>query len=242
MAKKSQELVALIRNVQHEQEKFFASLPEPERTANGTWQVWAPKDVLAHFTFWQNSLLDTFDNLNHPPAEQEPFEVRNHKNYLNNASRPYSDIESDYRKSLDRVLERTATFSDADLSEPRRFPRITQNLQQDSPLSGTILGNTYSHAITHLAELVGKRGDKARARELQETGTQKLIEYDPSPNTKGTALYNLACGMALSGDPPRAIELLREAFPLRPDLVEFSKQDTDFDDVRALPEFQALYN
>lgn len=242
MAKKAQELVALINTIDQQQEAFFASLPESERTANGTWEAWAPKDVLAHFSFWQNSLLDVFDTLDQPPPDQEPFEVRNHKNYLNNASRPWAEIQSDYRKSLDQVIARIATFSDADLSEPRRFPRITQNLERDSPLQGTILGNTYSHAITHLAELVGKRGDKARARELQEAGTQKLIEYDPSPQTKATALYNLACGMALSGDPPRAIELLQQAFPLRPDLVEFSKQDTDFAGVRDLPEFQALYN
>lgn len=242
MAKKSDQLVALINNIRREQENFFDSLPDAERTANGTWEKWSPKDVLAHFTFWQNNLLAILDTLDQPPPDQEPFETRNHKNYLNNMTRPWSEIDADYRRSLDEVIARIARYSDAELLEPRRYPRITQNLERDGALQSTILGNTYSHAATHLAELITKHGDPAKGKELQETATQKLIEFDSSPQTKGTALYNLACSMALTGYTPRAIELLREAFPLRPDLVEFSKQDSDFTLVRDLPEFQALYN
>ena len=36
-------------------------------------------------------------------------------------------------------------------------------------------------------------------------------------------------------------DLVMERRPLRPDLAEFSKEDVDFNPIRNLPEFQALY-
>lgn len=237
MGQQADQVVALIEYMRGEQENLYASLPNNVRTSDGTWEVWGPKDVLGHFYFWQNNLLKIFNGLDQTPPEEEPFMERNRKNYLDLEHSPYSEVYAAYKKSLDELIARTKTFSDAELSEPQRFARIP-----NGTLQGTILGNTYSHMVTHLAELVSKYGNAEQGHQLQETATQKLIDFDPSPRTKGVALYNLACASALSGQSARAIELLRETFPLRPDLVEFSKEDTDFNGVRHLPEFQALYN
>jgi hypothetical protein len=127
-------------------------------------------------------------------------------------------------------------LSDADLGETT-FPRLPQ-----LTLEATILGNAYTHTISHLAELYRKLGDDAMAYKIQEDAAANMLAYDPSPRTKGVTLYNLACAYALEGNVTRTVELLREAFPVRPDLIEFSKQDTDFDRVREHSEFQALYN
>ena len=55
------------------------------------------------------------------------------------------------------------------------------------------------------------------------------------------ALYNLACFYATTGQPDKALPLLPEALRLRPDLVEWSKEDSDLDTLRDMPAFQALY-
>lgn len=233
---KAERLVALLGAGREEQEKVYALFPKEQRIANGTWEKWSPKDFLGHFNFWQNSLLATFDTLDEAPPELEPFNVRNERNYRHHENRPYDEVYADYRASLDKVIERVKNFSDAELSEPNHFPRLP-----NGTLQSAILVNTYSHMLGHLAELYGKLGEPARGFDLQEEGAARTIEADPSPNNKGVTLYNLACVYGTAGNATRAAELLRQAFPLRPDLKEFSKQDTDFDKVRGAPEFQALY-
>ncbi|MBI4670109.1 MAG: DinB family protein [Chloroflexi bacterium] len=237
MSQKSEQLGALLDYVWNETENFLASLPEAERVANGTWEKWGTKDVIAHLAFWQNNLVQILNGLDQPPLEQEPFEERNRKNYLNYETSPWAEVYAAYKDSFDEIKSRIPSFSDADLGETGRFPRIP-----NGTLQGSILGNTYGHTIIHLAELIGKYSSQAKGLALQEQATTILIEFDPSPHAKGTALYNLACWYALTGQAPRAIQLLGEAFPLRPDLVEFSKQDTDLDSLRELAEYKAFFN
>jgi hypothetical protein len=236
MSQKSEGIVSLLNYIHGKQKEFFASLPEETRVADGTWEVWAPKDVVAHLTFWDNGALNTLRGLDQAPPEQAPFEQRNRENYLNNEKRPWSEVEADNEKALDEIVARTKTFSDKDLTTLNHYPRIP-----NGNLQGAILNNAYSHTITHLAELISKYRSPAEGQKLQEEATAKLVEFDPSPRTMGLAFYNLACSFALAGNSTRAIELLREVFPMRPDFVEFSKEDPDFNGIRELPEFQALY-
>lgn len=237
MAQKSTQLNELLEYARGKTEKFFAALPQAEREADGTWEKWAPKDVLAHLTFWQNASVDALNTLDQAPPEQEPFEERNRKNYLHYEKRPYAEIYADYKDTLEMILSRVRALNDVELTEPDHFPRLVNGASVQS----NVLGNAYSHTFTHLAELVAKRTDAATGLKLQEHATFKLLEFDASPRAKGVALYNLACAYALAQDSARTVELLRESFPLRPDLLEYSKQDTDFDAVRDRPEFQALY-
>ena len=53
-------------------------------------------------------------------------------------------------------------------------------------------------------------------------------------------MYNLACCEALSGRPGDAVEHLRRAFELAPELRDWAKEDTDLDPIREEPAFQAL--
>lgn len=237
MGKKSAELIELMNYMRARTEAYYNALPEETRVANGTWEVWSPKDALAHLTFWQSNLLEILNSLELPPPEQPPFGERNHANYLNYENQPWAEVHSAYAGSFDKILELVKTYSDGDLETPNRFARIP-----NGSLQGTILDNTFTHTATHLGELIAKNGDQRAGQELRELATQRLIEFDPSPRSQGVALYNLACSYALAGQSKRTIELLSRAFRFRPDLLDFSKQDTDFDPVRDQPEFQALYN
>lgn len=236
MTQQADELIGLINYVRGKQEAFFATLPDAERAANGTWEVWAPKDAIAHLYFWQNNLLTTLNGLDQTPPEEEPFEVRNNKNYLHFQARPYAEVYGVYSDSLDEIIARVKGYSEEELTTPNHFPRIA-----NGTLQNLILGNTYSHNITHLGELISKRGTIADGLKLQEEATQKWVAFDDSPQSKGTALYNLACAYALTGDATRTVELLKEGLALRPVLIEFSKEDPDFNLVREQPEFQGLY-
>lgn len=237
MPQRSTQLVALFEQARQSIQNFYDALPAAERGRVGTWETWAPKDFLAHITYWQNSSLAILDELHQPPPDLPDFQDRNHQNFLATHNQAWDEIHAAYHASLDAIRARLDKLSDADLTEPNRFPR----LRDGATLESNLLGNCYTHPIAHLAELVAKYDNPEAALRLQEETAQTLLAFDATPYNRGTALYNLACAYALSKNVTRTVELLREAFPLRSDLVEFSKQDTDFDRVRATPEFQSLY-
>ena len=105
-------------------------------------------------------------------------------------------------------------------------------------MSDRILDNSVWHPQSHIADFYVKRGKLEKATQMQEALTEKL---KGSPPWESTAAYNLACFYALNGMKEKAIPKLKEAFKLMPDLLEWSKQDSDLNSLRELPEFKALY-
>jgi tetratricopeptide (TPR) repeat protein len=105
----------------------------------------------------------------------------------------------------------------------------------------TIAGNGYTHPIIHLGQIYVNQGDTAYATELQESAARELGELDQSPSWQGTVAYNLACHHALVGEKKKAIEGLKKALDLNPELTEWSKEDPDLVSIREEPDCLALY-
>jgi hypothetical protein len=53
--------------------------------------------------------------------------------------------------------------------------------------------------------------------------------------------YNLACYYALAGAAGQAIEALRDALKLHPDLSGWSREDTDLNSLHGNPDYEQLY-
>jgi predicted Zn-dependent protease len=85
------------------------------------------------------------------------------------------------------------------------------------------------------------RGQGGYATKLQEEAAALLAELSENSSWQGIIRYNLACHYALIGETDRAIEGLREALLLNPELTEWSKQDSDLASIRDAPGYQALY-
>jgi len=75
-----------------------------------------------------------------------------------------------------------------------------------------------------------KAGDYAAARRTMEQGLQ---EHPDNPGL----LYNLACAEALDGDGEDALDRLRRAVELEPELARDAQQDEDFASIRSDPRF-----
>jgi len=56
----------------------------------------------------------------------------------------------------------------------------------------------------------------------------------------GTVIYNLACVRAQEGRGDEALELLRQAISLRPEIREMAPGDSDLGDLHQDPRFQEL--
>ena len=84
-----------------------------------------------------------------------------------------------------------------------------------------------------LGELVSKKGDVQRALELD----RRLVSLLPDDSM---ARYNLACSLALAGQPDEAIDALSRAILLGYDDLAHLEVDPDLDSLRERPDFRAL--
>jgi hypothetical protein len=101
--------------------------------------------------------------------------------------------------------------------------------------------HSFAHPQAHLAAYYAQHHDLARANAIQERLVEAQAALDETPVARGTALYNLACHYALTGQPALALARLREAMPLNPDLVEWSRQDEDLVSLHGLSEYEELF-
>ncbi len=166
----------------------------------------------------------------------DDFQPYNEATFERERQRPFADILADSRRATEALASATEAVSEAQLKDATLFP-----WQQGLPLWNSVLGDGFTHPLEHLAHFYRERGDLAQAAQLIDRQGAGTLTLDDSPHSRGGVRYNLGCFWALAGQPDRAIPLLREGLTLRPDLIEWSRQDTDLIAIRDLPEFQAIY-
>jgi hypothetical protein len=115
--------------------------------------------------------------------------------------------------------------------------RLTDELNATDPqallanpdlVDGTF-GNGAFHAQQHFSWLLAADVgiDAQRVLRFGED-IEQLVRASALPDRdRAAAIYNTACFMAVNGHPDDARPRLRDAFALRPDLVEWAKQDSD---------------
>jgi tetratricopeptide (TPR) repeat protein len=224
-------------------EDAFADLSEAETSQTGTFEHWSAKDTVAHIAAWNQRYVDWLRPLaegkpfaeSGPESANEDWERANARIFAENQPRSWSEIRDEARRAGQQMLDLVLLVSEEDLTDPQRFAWTNGR-----PLWRRINGAFVAHPQIHLAQLFFNRGSVARATQLAEAFHALMGADEPAPE-QSEALYNLACCYALGGIADKAIENLRAAFALNPDLVEWSKQDTDLDAARAEPRFQALY-
>ncbi|MEA1976547.1 MAG: DinB family protein [Chloroflexota bacterium] len=227
----------LIADVHAQEQTLWESLSGEERNATGEIDRWAPKDHLAHATFWTERLVTQLQAATggEPPKSIEDYQKTNDEVFETNKNRNWEDI-------LTWAIEVSRQFHTA-------FAAVSEEMLQDIPgLEGTgglplwqnVAFTGGYHPMHHIADIYLEREDFQSAQAVQERVAEGLAALDDSDAWQGRTLYNLACFYALHDKPQRALTLLETSMKLAPNLIEWSKQDSDLDSLRELPEFQAL--
>jgi len=237
---------------------LWDALSDEERNAAGEIDQWAPKDHLAHATFWTERLVTQLQAATggEPPGSIEDYQKTNDEEAATGGEQPGS-IE-DYQKTNDGVYEANkdrswedvlAWATDVNHQLHTAFAAVSEKMLQDIPgpegTGGFQLWQNVAftggyHPMHHIADMYLERGDFQSAQSVQERVAEGLAALDDSDAWQGRTLYNLACFYALHDKSQRALTLLETAMKLSPNLIEWSKQDNDLDSLRELPEFQAL--
>jgi tetratricopeptide (TPR) repeat protein len=227
----------LLRKAHNLEIAFLNTLSEAERSAQGTYENWAPKDLIAHTTYWRRRTIENLAYLarNQQPAEYPEYEQVNRETFNQYRDKNLPSLIKESGTTLTTLLEVLNRFSEDDLTAPDRFP-----WRNGQPLLSYILNNGYIHVIAHLAAAYIKLGDRPAAERLQESAVEDVTALDPNPASRGLALYDLACLYAGSQGKEKALSLLAEAFKLRPSLIAWSQQDPDLASLHNDPVFQEL--
>jgi rhodanese-related sulfurtransferase len=240
-------LLDLLRLARDEELALVASLSDTERAAEGTAEHWSAKDTIAHIAAWKQRhavKLAAAARGETPPTWTDDALISrlNAETYAAYRGRSWQDVQAVAEGSYAALLAQIQRLSEDELTSTRRSPALHGEAQWPETL-----GNGAWHPFTHLIELAQMRGDaaaQARLREARTRGQEMVLEalerMGMPPRERTEAIYNLACLYALSGRHAAAVERLREALNLRPDLTLHAKHDDDFATLRSEPAFQAL--
>jgi hypothetical protein len=185
---------------------------------------WSPKDHQAHLTAWKGRQADRIAAARTQGALPDWVGETDEINARLQAARAdwsWQAVVDEADAEHGRLVEE---LRGADPQLVRTGERL---------LEGTY-GNGAFHAQEHFIWLLaaGTGIDEDRVFAFVEAVERHIRTADLPDRDRGTALYNAACFHALAGKLDAARQLLPDAFALRPDLLDFARQDADLEALR----------
>lgn len=236
MSRKEQ-LLASLETAREAEQAFVRGLPAEERAAVGTYEQWCAKDALAHVAHWQEQraiALAAIASGKEPPPAPASFEAANAACFQRFCQTPWPEVQAYAQQALQQLMDSVRALKDEALDAPGPG-------SGERPLWMNILGTGYTHALMHMAEYYARHGQPAAAGQLWRDWGERVSALDDSDDWQGLVHYNIACGLALSGNADGAVAELRQALELRPSMTTWSKQDTDLASLHDLPAYRELY-
>jgi hypothetical protein len=232
-------LLQLIEEARSKEITFWFALSESERSAIGEADHWAAKDVLAHIAFWNDNQAKRLEAaiLNEIPQAIEDYENTNQEVFRENRELSWETLLLKDEQAFDRLKAAFSALHEEMLDDPQLLEWTNAR-----PLWWEVGFTAYYHVLDHLCYLHIERGEKEKARSLHEDIAKRMMSLSEAESWKGTTIYNLACFYALNEYSNLALDRLRKAFVLNPDLKEWSRKDSDLDKLHQMPDFQALFD
>jgi len=227
-------LVNSMREAKLELDQLTGNLSDLERNAEGTPDHWSTKDTIAHLGIWQSRQLDAIARIEKEGAlpEYGDIDQANLVIYNQNANKTWPEVwaqlDSAYQAALNRLEQVDEEIFKTPIGEGSTFGRV-------------LIGNTFIHWLDHMIHWYLDHNDQENAERLLDLEMRGLLGYDSSPNTQAVAKYNRACFFVKTCQNDKAVRLLREAFQLRPNLVDWSREDPDLLTLHGYPDYEKLY-
>ncbi len=233
-------VIEILDYAQQMRQTLVATLNESEKAEKGQiddWDKTSIKAIIAHNTFWQDLFLKRLDALaaGDLPPNYDDYLTLNDQNYNEMRDLPWEAVLAAADRSYQQLRERAIALGEAGLQSTAGY-----GSDNKTPLWRNFNGNGYSHPVTHFSDYLIARNDLAGAEALNTTCVEKSTRFD-NDESRGTAIYNLACFYAKTHQTEKALALLPQALELAPSLTEWSKKDSDLESLRSLPAYQALY-
>lgn len=226
-------LSELVRLGQVDEEKLRARWSPEERAQIGSVEHWAPKETIAHLAYWKDRQATRLMALAAGAAapEEAPWEQVNDEIWQDHAKLTWDEAVARSDSATERLLNAIQQVYAGQASV---------DAEASDALASSTFGNSYGHVNEHFAYYYADRGDGERAVQVRRDSVATVVALRLGPTHEGAARYNLACFLALSGRSTEALDELRQACALRPDLAAYAVEDPDLTSLRADQAFQAL--
>jgi hypothetical protein len=231
-------LIALLERGRQEEHRVWDQLSEAAKEAPGTADAWEVKDIVAHIAEWKERDARRLDSAKRglTPEDAREIDAANAEIFEAHRHKSWTEVMDFEARAFEHLVASVDAFTEDVLFDETAFPWANgRSLAWITVFAG------YHHPHDHISLILFGRGDLAGAEATQLNAVKAMESVDDSPRARGTNLYNLACFYALHGMPEKAVQSLSDSFSLRPDLVDWSRQDTDLDSLRDLPDFQSLF-
>ncbi|MDX1435653.1 MAG: ClbS/DfsB family four-helix bundle protein [Anaerolineales bacterium] len=233
-----QSLLILLQEEIQEEGRLVAGLTPEEKAAYGSFEHWSAKDLLAHIAAWKLLLGQNIAALadGKPPRQPLEDDRENEIIFRKNQAMDWVEVTANLDHANGLLVRQIQAMDEASLAATDSFP-----WSPGRPLWRSIVGTGYIHPILHLSEHALEKGDLDYASDLNIQMADSLSQINDSPDWQGMVKYNLACYFALTGQKQIAIETLKSALTLNPEMSEWSRQDTDLQSLHGDEAFEALY-
>jgi tetratricopeptide (TPR) repeat protein len=232
-----EQLLSILAYSRETEQGFAEGLSGDERGEVGTYERWSASDALAHVAHWKAHRAGVLTALasGAEPAESEPnLEQANRACFDRYCNCSWDEVQAYAEESHAQLVGAVRALPEDALSQP--FPG-----GRHQPVWRDALGTGYTHVQLHMAEYYTARGRADKAGELWQAWGERVAPLDDDPEWQGLVHYNVACGLALGGNPEAAVEELRQAIELRPSITTWSRQDPDLSSLRDLDAYKELY-
>ena len=212
------DLVTMLTTTRAAERELFARFDPAVRDTPAAPGQWSPKDVQAHLSGWKARQVKRYQAARNgrgpdTPDAREIDEV-NAEMHEARSGWPWEDVLAEADQVSDELVAQVQAADAAVFVGP------------DS-LLGSTFGNGASHALEHLPQLAHQVGDESAVDALAAELARLASSGSIPERDAATLVYNLACFEALAGRLDVARGLLPGAFRLRPDLLEWSLEDSD---------------
>ena len=216
---------------------FAANLSEEERQTSGDPDHWAPKDVLAHIATWTAHEVDNLaaSDQGESPSLSDNLDLINAEVFAQHRDWSWEQVLQHLEQAYRLITDVVQTMHEEDLQDPARY-----SWTNGRPIYLRLAFTAYWHPLSHLSYQLLEFGEQAAAESLAVQSFHGMCALDDSSIWQATQTYNLACYYAQSGNHGKALDLLRQAFPGRPDLAIWASQDSELASLWENAEFQAL--
>ena len=229
-------LVSLLERIKNEIANFEQGLSEEQKKEKGSLTKWSAKDTLSHLVFWGNHFnlqVKKARGGEKVPQAGDYFDQVNDGVLVEHLEQPFSEALAELNKSFQESAEILDSFSGDELNSKETFVFLNERTLIDRAL-----GPLGWHIAHHISDFYVKHGQTKKAIELQEKLTKKLCDFSA---WEANAIYNLACFFAQNDNKAKAIINLKKAFLVRPDLIDWARNDSDLEPLREDLDFVALF-
>lgn len=231
------QLISIIEATVQEFRELERLLSPEKLEEKGTLKKWTVRDDVLHCAFYVQQFSDRMAwPRDHAKVDGSDYLTVNDDVWTSHQSESWVEALKKLEDACRAVIAGLQPLSEEELNNSGTFTWLGGRSVADY-----VPGLVFTHGLMHIQYTFVREGMAEAAIKNADKAYKMAEALDSSEAGQGRNLYNKACSYALAGHKAEAIPMVILAVKLAPDLLEWSKQDSDLESLRDDPQFLAIY-